>query len=213
MPLFLPIILGSALSMVLLMGCHRAEDQKKKQEKAEKEAALKRIQKESEQIWKESNARKNANGELGPEGGTLFLGNRTLVLTELSLILGPLKIPGDPAGGQESSELKGSSSRGESFRIGVLPIETATKASEVTSQSVSLAQGPNADAEIITEDGSHWLLQNVFVSFIHVRGDVVFLTVDGKAFRKNQSSSEAIKITGELYAKVIAAGEKSSSRE
>ncbi len=194
-----------ALGMVatLLSGCGWYEAiREKKEEKAREQVALQKLNEQSDQNWKESTERKNGRHDPVRGGGQVTFDGHVVALNDLTLYLGPLKTPGDLAGGQAPSELVGSSTNGVSLSIKGIPIEAAVRADQVSGQTCEIKSGTVIAAEIVAEDGARWRIQDGLVNFLRVEQGALFVMIEGRVAPEGDTNAAAVKLSADLQARV-----------
>ncbi len=192
------------LAAVFLAGCgikeRREAEKKRAEDKAKAEAAKKVIAEKSTTIWKESMDKKK---DQGPGSGSISLGDKSLTFTQASIVLGALKIPGDPAGGMEPSSLKCSSANGVALVIPAILLENgASRPEQLAGQSFDLNESNNTGAEITTEDGAKWNIKSALITFSRADRNLVTLSIEGNAVDASGQKTDKLKINGEIQARI-----------
>ncbi|MBI4027849.1 MAG: hypothetical protein HY360_22885 [Verrucomicrobia bacterium] len=196
---WLQAILCAAWIAVLMCGCGLSEKIKARKQQDE---TRQRIKAKSDQIWEESSAKQAKTRDLGPGGGTLRVGDKEIVLTQLSLLLGSAKPENAANETSVTSELKGSAANGVSFSIRGFPVEAEAGARQIAGQSINLTADTAANTEITSADGAKWRLVDGLIQFTRVERNAVFLSVEAVAASAGDESSEKLKVTGELQARI-----------
>jgi hypothetical protein len=201
--------LAAVLTLTLSMGCQRVTDMKKRMERKEaKEAAKKAAEAKGDEIWKESMEKKNRKPF--PSGDLIF-GDRTLVMTDLSLVLGMPKGSSDSEIAREVSNLQCSAIKGPRLNVKSIPLDAGKTFTELPGQSWSITPDKSETTELILEDGVLWRLQDTLIEFRKTEKEEVFFMVQGKAVATS-TNLEPVEISGELKAKIVDPSAKPAPR-
>lgn len=182
----------------------KAAYEKKQIEKKKKEEDQREISRKSDQIWEESSQEKvkELKGIAGPSEKALDFGGQSLMIPGLTLILGKLKVPDDPYGGQEPSQLRSIPSGIPSINLSNLPIEGAVEAKDVMGQMINLTSEIAENSELISGDGKKWRFTDGAIQFLRFEQGAMFISIDGNVVDASGENFDKVRVRGEIQAKV-----------